>query len=177
MHNHNKLNKYAFTGQANGKVGELKFRQFKESDLPFFLTLYTCIRWEEVLQVSWSDEQRKAFLKQQFDAQHTHYQTHYPQASFLKISKENSDIGRIYIDRSPESICIIDVALMPEAQNKGIGTLLLKEVIKEADEFNIKIVLHVEHNNPAYHWYIKHGFVQTEDKGVYQYLERPVQKQ
>lgn len=172
---HNRLKKHAFTGQGCGLVGELKFKQFKDSDLTFFQMLYNSTRWEEVLQVPWSDDQRFAFLKQQFDAQHQHYQTHYPNAAFLKISKDNEDIGRIYLDRTPESICIIDIALVPQSRNTGIGTSILNEVIKEADEFNVKIVLHVEQHNPAYNWYIKHGFIQTEDKGVYQYLERPIQ--
>ena len=49
--------------------------------------------------------------------------------------------------------------------------LNLFQILKEAQEKNKKIVLHVEKFNPAYQWYLKCGFEQIEDKGVHQYME------
>ena len=66
---------------------------------------------------------------------------------------------------------MIDIALLPEYRNSGIGTQLLRELLEEAQLTNKKIVIHVENFNPAYHWYLKLGFKQIEDKGVYQYME------
>jgi len=61
--------------------------------------------------------------------------------------------------------------LLPEHKGQGIGTQLLKELLTEAQRDNKKVTIHVENFNPAYHWYIKHGFQQKEDRGVYQYME------
>lgn len=139
--------------------------------MAFLSELYRSTRWQEVLQAPWNDEQRIEFLDQQFTAQHEHYNSHYPKAEKLLILKETKPIGRIYIDRDESSICLIDVALLTQHRGSGLGTKLLKELLIEAQATKKKIVIHVENFNPAYQWYLKHGFQQVEDKGVYQYME------
>ncbi len=150
---------------------DITFKAISDNDMAFLSELYRSTRWEEVMQAPWDDQQRIDFLSQQFDAQHTHYLSHYPHAEKLLIKKAKQDIGRIYLDRDDVSICLIDVALIPSERGNGLGTLLLKELLEEAQLTDKKVVIHVENFNPAYHWYIKHGFQQIEDKGVYQYME------
>jgi N-acetylglutamate synthase-like GNAT family acetyltransferase len=149
----------------------ISFKAMSDDDMAFLSELYRTTRWEEVMQAPWDDDQRTAFLQQQFTAQHTHYQTHYPHAEKLLIMQHDERIGRLYVDRDAVSICLIDVALLPDYKHRGIGTALLKELLTEAQEHQKKVVIHVENFNPAYHWYVKHGFKQVEDKGVYQYME------
>ena len=144
---------------------------FNKEEMAFLCELYASTRWEEVLQAPWTDEQRYDFLKQQFEAQHKHYQSHYPHSNFLLIKDRNINIGRLYIDRDENSICLIDIAFLPKFRKNGLGTILLKQILNEAQETNKKIVLHVEKFNPAYQWYLKLGFKQIEDKGVHQYME------
>jgi N-acetylglutamate synthase-like GNAT family acetyltransferase len=152
-------------------VDGIQFKAISEEDMAFLLHLYSTTRWEEVLQTPWDDAQRHAFLKQQFQAQHTHYQSHYSKAEYLVIIKEKQNIGRLYLDRDKVSICIIDIAFTPEYKYKGLGTQILQKIIIEAQYTNKKIVIHVENFNPAYQWYEKLGFKNVEDKGVYQYME------
>ncbi len=149
----------------------ITFKAISSKDMAFLSSLYATTRWQEVLQAPWSHQQRVDFLQQQFDAQHTHYQSHYPNAEYLLIVKNNERIGRIYLDRDETSICLIDIALLPAFNKKGIGTRILKLVLNEAQNSHKKVVIHVEKYNPAYQWYIKHEFVQIEDKGVHQYME------
>ncbi len=149
----------------------VSFKAISNDDMAFLSELYRSTRWQEVLQAPWNDQQRIEFLDQQFTAQHTHYNSHYPKAEKLLILKETKPIGRIYIDRDESSICLIDVALLTQHRGSGLGTKLLKELLIEAQATKKKIVIHVENFNPAYQWYLKHGFQQVEDKGVYQYME------
>jgi ribosomal protein S18 acetylase RimI-like enzyme len=170
----NNKNRKAYNNKSKAIPQGISFSaisSFNQDEMAFLCQLYASSRWEEVLQTAWSDQQRVDFLSQQFEAQHKHYQSHYPKADYLFIQNNNKNIGRIYLDRGETSICLIDIALLPEHKNKGLGTILLKELIKEAQSTNKKVVLHVEKFNPAYHWYLKHGFQQVEDKGVHQYLE------
>ena len=153
------------------KVKGVQFKAISEEDMAFLLHLYSTTRWDEVLQAPWDDAQRHTFLKQQFQAQHSHYQSHYSKADYLLIIKDEKAIGRLYIDRDKTSICLIDITLIPECKYKGIGSQVLKELISEAQSSQKKIVIHVENYNPAYQWYLKLGFKQVEDKGVYQYME------
>lgn len=147
------------------------FKAISNDDMAFLSELYRSTRWQEVLQAPWNDQQRIEFLEQQFTAQHVHYNSHYPKAEKLLILKDTKPIGRIYIDRDETSICLIDVSLLPAFKGCGIGTRLLLELLSEAQVQQQKVVIHVENFNPAYDWYLKHGFQQIEDKGVYQYME------
>lgn len=149
----------------------IAFKAISSDDMAFLSELYATTRWQEVKQAPWTDQQRIEFLQQQFDAQHQHYQTHYPKADYLLILQKNKTIGRIYLDRDATSICLIDIALLPNFNKQGLGTLILKVLLTEAQETQKKTVIHVEKYNPAYHWYLKHGFLQVEDKGVHQYME------
>lgn len=154
----------------NNSLG-VSFKAMSSDDMAFLVELYRTTRWDEVMQAPWDDKQRREFLQQQFQAQHSHYQTHYPKADYLLINQKKQTIGRVYLDRDKTSICLIDIALLPEYKNQGLGTQLLMELLTEAQNENKKIVLHVENFNPAYFWYIKLGFKQIEDKGVHQYME------
>ncbi len=161
----------AFNSAAKLIPEDISFQAMSDDDMAFLSELYRTTRWQEVQQAPWTDEQRKAFLHQQFTAQHQHYLSHYPKAQKLLIMQNQQAIGRIYLDRDADSICLIDVALLPTHQDRGIGTALLKELLSEAEMSQKKVMIHVENFNPAYRWYVKHGFQQIEDKGVYQYME------
>lgn len=172
MPNNNKRKAYNNKSKSIPQgISFIAILSFTQDRMAFLCHLYKSTRWDEVMQAPWTDEQRHEFLTQQFEAQHKHYQSHYPNSDFLLIKKHKDNIGRIYLDRDDNSICLIDIALLPECKNKGLGTILLKELLDEAQQTNKKIVLHVEKFNPAYQWYLKHGFKQIEDKGVHQYLE------
>ncbi|WP_223787869.1 GNAT family N-acetyltransferase [Marinicella meishanensis] len=161
----------AFQDPPKHLPANLSFQAMTAADMAFLCELYRTTRWQEVQQAPWTDEQRTAFLAQQFNAQHEHYLTHYPHAQKLLIKQAETPIGRIYVDRDEQSICLIDVALLPPHQQQGIGTALLRELLTEAQQQHKKVVIHVENFNPAYQWYLRHGFEQVEDKGVYQYME------
>ena len=62
----------------------------------------------------------------QFDAQHAHYQEHYAGAAFDVILVDGQPAGRLYVAREADEIRIVDIALLPEFCNRGIGTTLLR---------------------------------------------------
>ena len=78
----------AFKGQPQKLPKDITFQAMSANDMAFLSELYRTTRWQEVLQAPWSDEQRKAFLQQQFNAQHQHYQIHYPNAEKLVIKQQ-----------------------------------------------------------------------------------------
>lgn len=157
---------------ANSDWGDLAFRHLASSDLPFIHELYRSTRWQELTPLPWSDDDKTTFLQQQCEAQHQHYHTHYPKADFFVIESAQQPIGRLYIDRGQTTLCLIDIAFLPDCRHQGFGSRILGSLIDEANTQQQTIVLHVERFNPAYDWYVRHGFQQIEDRGVYQYLEK-----
>lgn len=147
------------------------FRPIAPEDEPFLRRVYSSTRTEELAPLGWSAEQQRAFLDQQFDAQHRHYQTYYADAEFLLILLGERPIGRLYVARWPEQIALIDITLLPEHRGAGIGSALLRGLIDEAAAAGQPLRIHVEKFNPALRLYARMGFRPIEDKGVYWYME------
>ena len=122
--------------------------------------------------VPWSAEQKAAFLAMQFEAQHRFYTSRFSEARFQVIDLEGERAGRLYVDRRIDEIRVIDIALLPEHRGRGLGTSLLREVLREAVEAGLAVTLHVEPDNPAVRLYQRLGFQAEPERGegVYQLM-------
>ena len=163
--------KKAFCGRSGRLPTEIRFRTAQDSDLPFFFALYASTREEELAQVDWSSDQIDAFLRMQFEAQHRYYHEQYPDADYLVVQKDDVDIGRIYLHRRADELRLIDIALIPESRNQGLGGQLLRDLLDEGQASALPVRIHVETYNPAMHLYLRLGFNPVEDEGVYQLME------
>jgi len=81
-------------------------------------------------------------------------------------------IGRFYVAHLPEEIRILDIAMLPEYRNAGIGTKLLEDLISESEASAKPSSIHVERFNPALRLYERPSFRKVSDKGVYLLMER-----
>jgi ribosomal protein S18 acetylase RimI-like enzyme len=152
-------------------ASEISLRPFTQDDLEFLFRVYASSREEELAVVPWSDEEKEAFLRQQFNAQHTYYQEHFADARYDVILKGDTPIGRLYVDRQPDEIRVIDIALLAEHRGGGIGSGFVREIMDEAGATGKAVRLHVEKNNPAKRLYFRLGFRDIEDVGVYDLME------
>lgn len=157
-------------GELLGHYG-LAFRSITEADQPFLCQLYASTREEELAIVPWSEKSKEAFLEFQFRAQQTFYQSQFMGANYWVIEQASVPIGRLYLDRRDDEIRIIDIALMPDYRDRGIGTALLNAVLAEARVKNQPVTIHVEHNNRVLQLYHRLGFRQIGDEGVYKLME------
>ena len=142
-----------------------------EADIPFLFRLYASTRAEEVASTGWPPEAQLQFLQHQFEAQHHHYKTYYPDAEWLVVEHGGASVGRLYLEEWPSQIRIMDIAFIPEAQRRGFGAALIDDVGRRAAAAGKKVSIHVEKNNPAMGLYRRIGFTPVEDKGVYDLLE------
>jgi ribosomal protein S18 acetylase RimI-like enzyme len=149
----------------------LTFRPIQAEDEPFLFTLYSSTREEELAQTGWSDAEKETFLRQQFKAQHTHYMQHFSAAKFDIIYLDTISIGRLYIDRRVDEIRLIDIAILPEYRNKGFGSVLIKNILTEAEHKNLPVRIHVEQFNPAIRLYRRLGFKELNNSGIYLLME------
>lgn len=133
----------------------------------FSCQVYASTRADEMALVNWTDEQKQAFLWMQFNAQRTHYQTHYPKAENSIIQCNGIDIGRLIVERSKDPLILMDIALLPEYRGMGIGTALIKDLMAEAAGKDWSVSLHVEFFNPALNLYTRLGFVKVAEQDVY----------
>jgi GNAT superfamily N-acetyltransferase len=137
----------------------------------FLCQVYATTRSAELAMVPWPDDQKTAFVQMQFAAQAQYYREHYPNTSFDVILIDGNKAGRLYVARWTEEIRIVDITLLPEFCNRGIGTRLLRELQEEARGAGKPLRIHVEQFNPALRLYARLGFREIEDKGVYVFME------
>ena len=142
-------------------------RGVRVEDEPFLRELYASTRARELAIVPWSEEQKAAFLTMQFNAQDSFYRTHYPDARFDIIEIEGVAAGRLYLFASAEELRVIDIALLPQYRNRGIGGSLMRTILRTAAETGRVVTIHVEVDNPARHLYDRLGFAPVEQQGVY----------
>lgn len=164
----------AFAAPAHvARDRDIAFRPMVEADLPFLASLYASTREAELAPVPWPEEQKHAFLLDQFAKQHDHYRRHYQGADYWVIERNHQPIGRVYVYRSPGEIRLMDIALLPEHRRQGLGARLLAELLDEADSSAACISLHVESDNPVKRLYERSGFVLVEQRGPYDFMVRP----
>lgn len=150
----------------------LTLRPVTADDDQFLLSVYESTRAEELAQAEWAEGQREAFLKWQFDLQRREYDTRFPDAEYNVILIDNQPAGRIWIGRTDEQIRLLDIALLPQFQNRGAGTVLIRNLIDEA-KMTGKRLRHMVFvlNNDAHRFYERFGFVVIEDLGGYKHME------
>jgi ribosomal protein S18 acetylase RimI-like enzyme len=143
-----------------------------DDDYDFFARVYASTREEELAAAPLTQEQKAAFLAQQFAAQTEHYAKHYADAVFDVILVDGEPAGRLIVGRWEREIRIADIALLPDYRGTGVGTRLLRSLIDESEDSGRRLTIHVEHANPAMRLYERLGFAAVEDRGVYLMLER-----
>jgi len=147
-------------------------RPARPEDREHLLAVYASTRAEELAPVPWTEEQKAAFVKMQFDAQDAHYKEHYEGATYEVIEVDGAPAGRLYVLRRPSEIRLVDIALLPAFRRAGVGTWLLAGLIAEARTRAVPLTIHVEMFNPARRLYERLGFAPVEEHGVYLLMER-----
>jgi len=151
----------------------LSFRTVTENDFDFLLRVSAGTREQEKALFRWADCAWDRFIRMQFALQHQYYRQQFPEADYAIIYLGGTPVGRLYVNHGEDEIRIIDIALLPEFRNRGIGTGILRSLISRAENQQISVRLFVEQSNPSLRLYHRLGFRARETAGVYYHLERP----
>jgi GNAT superfamily N-acetyltransferase len=90
------------------------------------------------------------------------------------ITYDGKLIGTIATIESEVCIEIGQFFILPEYQNKGIGTYLLKSILDRADQLGRNVTLKFLKNNPVRSLYIRNGFQLVSTSEVAHHMERKV---
>ena len=152
--------------------GTVELRPVSESDNDFLLVVYASTREDELAQVEWAEGQKEMFLRWQSNLQRREYETRFPDADYRVILVDQKPAGRIWVGTDDQQIRLLDIALLPQFQNRGVGTALLKSLMVEAKNAG-KALRHMVFvlNNNADRFYERLGFKKIEDFGAYKHME------
>jgi len=150
----------------------ISLRPFPPDNQDFLFKLYASTRQDEISVLGWNPAQQDAFLRMQFNAQRRWYETAYGQAEHQLILVDEQPAGRILTAREGDACRLVDIALLTEYRNRGIGTQLLRDLIAKSERDKLSVVLQVFKSNPALHLYQRLGFVTTGEDSMYYQMER-----
>ena len=146
-------------------------RLVRPDDEAFLFEVYASTRFDELAAVPWDESQREAFLRLQFAAQQQHYRTHFPGAKHQLILVGDQAAGRLYIARMTDEVRILDIALLPEQRNAGIGTFIIKVILREGSKAEKPVRIYVEAFNPSLRLFERLGFSRVQDIGTHLLME------
>ncbi len=90
------------------------------------------------------------------------------------IEVAGAAVGCQWIRRHADSIELVRLYLLPHAQNKGIGTLLVRRLLDEAREAGQPVRLRVLKVNPARDLYRRLGFTVTGETDTHYQMEAEI---
>lgn len=129
----------------------------------------------------WPQEMKNAFLDSQFAAQTVGYRQAFSDAQYFVILPEagaTEAAGRLITHRSDQVLRIVDIALMPNYRNKGLGTRIIHTLQQQARGSGERLQLRVERNSPALRLYLRLGFIRCCEDALREHMEwtppRPV---
>src|SRR5258708_5681845 len=154
----------------------ISLRPYCAEDQELLFAIYASTRKNEVAAFGWDPAQQDVFLRMQFNAQRRGYEAAYPQADHQIICLDGRPMGRIMVHRTADHALLVDIALLPEYRDRGIGGALLRELAAESDRNHVPLRLQVHKTNPgARRLYERLGFIPCgEDERYFQMQLPPV---
>lgn len=143
---------------------QLRLRPVEPADEAFLLSVYASTRADEMQRVPWNTEQKESFVRMQFAAQQRHYAAENPRASHDVILLQGSPVGRIYVDRRVDAIHILDITVLPQHRNQGVGSHVLGRLLTEARQLEKPVTIYVESFNPSISLFERLGFRKEREK-------------
>lgn len=145
----------------------LGLRSAIAEDEPFLWDLFASTRVQELALMGLPEHQKEAFITMQFNAQRRQYGMSYPHANHSIVLWNEAPIGRLLVDKGDREFTLVDVALLMNYRNIGIGTHLMQSLLKEAATAGKPVRLHVLATGDARRLYERLGFSRIGGDSVY----------
>lgn len=145
----------------------LGLRSAIAEDEPFLRDLFASTRAQELALMGLHEHQKEAFITMQFNAQRRQYGMSYPHANHSIVLWNEAPIGRLLVDKGDREFTLVDVALLADYRNIGIGTHLMQNLLKEAATAGKPVRLHVLATGDARRLYERLGFSRIGGDSVY----------
>ena len=93
---------------------------------------------------------------------------------FIVIQASGADVGILVTAREPDCVAVKQLCVLPEYQNRGIGTACMVRVIADARRDGLPVRLRVLRvNTRAAALYRRLGFEETGDSDTHIFMEGP----
>jgi GNAT superfamily N-acetyltransferase len=154
-----------------GSANSISLRPVTAGDEAILLEIYKSSRGDDLRGLGWAEDRISEFLEMQYEAQQHFYESEYGGAADELILWEGQPAGRLIVQRREHEIRCIDVALLPEHRNGGIGAFLIRRLQDEARQAKKPLRLQVIRFNRAVNLFERSGFVRISETGTHFQME------
>jgi ribosomal protein S18 acetylase RimI-like enzyme len=142
---------------------ETRVRLAAPADEPFLRNLHNGARAAEFAAAGLPPATLDMLLEQQYRAQTLGYAAQFPDAGSLIILHRDEPVGRVLLVAGEHRWHLVDIALLPSARGRGIGTDVIETIARAATEAGAhKVTLSVLFSNAgARQLYGRLGFAET----------------
>jgi GNAT superfamily N-acetyltransferase len=149
----------------------ISLRPATAGDETILLEIYKSSRGDDLRGLGWTEDRIGEFLGMQYEAQKHFLESEYKRATDELILCADQPAGRLIVERREHEIRCIDLALLPEHRNSGIGTFLIRTLQHEARRESKPLRLQVIRFNRAVNLLERLGFVRTSETGTHFQME------
>ncbi|MFX1475515.1 MAG: GNAT family N-acetyltransferase [Promethearchaeota archaeon] len=144
-------------------MNNLTLREVKSDDSELTYQIKRAAFKEYIEKVwGWDEKEQRKLHERRFASQ-----------DYQVIQVDNIDVGYMSIVQQPDCIKLYQMFVLPEYQNKGIGTKCMLHIINEATLSKLPIRLQVlKVNSRAFKFYQGLGFKSTEESENHILMEK-----
>jgi ribosomal protein S18 acetylase RimI-like enzyme len=129
-----------------------------ENDSEFFMELFGEIKSSELHLHSWPEQIKNQLITMQFHAYEQCIMAEFPNSVDYLIVYQSEKAGRLQLNKNKDGIRLINISLLADYRNKGIGAEIINNIVTEANQKGIPVILEVDKINPAQNLYYRLGF-------------------
>jgi GNAT superfamily N-acetyltransferase len=153
-------------------LSTLAVRPALPQDEIFLYELYVAIRGPLFAMAPITPTQREHLLRMQFRAQLSSYTQQFPNTCYHLVLLDSKPVGRLWVAPAGDGFLLVDIAIHPSLQSKGLGTALVQRLQQEAQNAKLPIRSTVDRFNPgSLRFHQRLGFHVVREDQLQYYLE------
>lgn len=146
-------------------------RPVTEDDTIFLIGLYKSSRGDDLRGLGWEESRISEFLDSQYEAQQRFQANEYKRPVDQVILRQSEPVGRLIFESREHEIRCIDLSLLPQHRNSGIGAQLIRDLQVEARRQKKVLRLQVIRFNRAITLFERLGFKRISETGTHFQME------
>ena len=134
--------------------------------------LYAAVRGPEFALAPIPQSQRDDLIRMQFRAMTTSYTAAFPNSCCHVVMLDGKPVGRLWVAQDEFQFTLVDIAIHPSVQSKGIGSALIQRLQQESARARLPIHCMVSRFNPgSLRFHKRLGFSIIREDQVHYHLE------
>jgi ribosomal protein S18 acetylase RimI-like enzyme len=145
--------------------GTVRLRPAQPADAPFQFDLFRAHHIGMLRLGGLPEAMIENLLAMQYRSRTQSYRDQFPNARWSIVESADAPIGELIEHDEAEAVYIVDVALRPERQRRGVGSALMRAIMAAgAPRGGVRAVVLIN-NEASLNMFRQLGFVETSDDG------------